>query len=67
MNKTKLNTSEFTALFFLNNDLEELRQKASKIASNLEKYKTASEDIKYLIEVLYDLSSFDLEDAYINL
>lgn len=67
MTKTKLTYSEYTALFFLNNDLRDIEIKAQKIADKLKKVKNKTADIEHLIQVLEDLSSFDLEDAYIHL
>lgn len=67
MTKTKLTSSEYTALLFLNNELESVRQKAQKIADTLEKYKKKSAEIDNVITTLNDLASFDLEDSFIDL
>ena len=67
MTKTKLTYNEYMALFSLNNDLRDIETKAQKIADKLKKVKNKTADIEHLIQVLEDLSSFDLEDAYMYL
>ena len=64
--KKKLTFDELTDLLILNEDLNDLQKKASRVLKRLSRAKQTSEAIAQLKDVLDELINFDLIDAIDN-